>query len=319
MERINELPQPLTQDQALLEQAKELIDQFCQEEYDSYADFSDLGNVGIAYTTVTDQEIPIQVNVDLVNYRVERYLDGQFLERRQYDSLGAMIQNELIDLTFDDLISVSEEELESIGVSQDDYRLLSRLKADCDYYLGAGGRAEKHLWAGSVEAQIAKMRELYDVLSEKPEWLTEQDIDRYESQMTDGPELSQPQKEEAASLAPKRIRRERVTFAPLYPEIPREQRHDFHITDNALGHGTPGEKFAANVRAIRCLKRIEAEERLATPEEQEILSRYVGVGAGCRNALRKHTANMRNSNPFWMRTSMQQPEPVPLQHFTPRP
>ena len=278
MERINELPQPLTQDQALLEQAKELIDQFCQEEYDSYADFSDLGNVGIAYTTVTDQEIPIQVNVDLVNYRVERYLDGQFLERRQYDSLGAMIQNELIDLTFDDLISVSEEELESIGVSQDDYRLLSRLKADCDYYLGAGGRAEKHLWAGSVEAQIAKMRELYDVLSEKPEWLTEQDIDRYESQMTDGPELSQPQKEEAASLAPKRIRRERVTFAPLYPEIPREQRHDFHTTDNALGHGTPGEKFAANVRAIRCLKRIEAEERLATPEEQEILSRYVGWG-----------------------------------------
>ena len=278
MERINELPQPLTQDQALLEQAKELIDQFCQEEYDSYADFSDLGNVGIAYTTVTDQEIPIQVNVDLVNYRVERYLDGQFLERRQYDSLVAMIQNELIDLTFDDLISVSEEELESIGVSQDDYRLLSRLKADCDYYLGAGGRAEKHLWAGSVEAQIAKMRELYDVLSEKPEWLTEQDIDRYESQMTDGPELSQPQKEEAASLAPKRIRRERVTFAPLYPEIPREQRHDFHITDNALGHGTPGEKFAANVRAIRCLKRIEAEERLATPEEQEILSRYVGWG-----------------------------------------
>ena len=278
MEQINELPQPLTQDQALLEQAKELIDQFCQEEYDSYADFSDLENVGIAYTTVTDEEIPIQVNVDLVNYRVERYLDGQFLERRQYDSLEALIQNELTDLTFDDLISVSEEELESIGVSQDDYRLLSRLKADCDYYLGAGGRAEKHLWAGSVEVQITKMRELYDVLPEKPEWLTEQDIDNYESQMTGGPELSQPQKEEPAPLAPKRVRRERVTFAPLRPEIPREQRHDFHITDDALGHGTPGEKFAANVRAIRCLKRIEAEERLATPEEQELLSRYVGWG-----------------------------------------
>ena len=278
MEQIDELPQPLTQDQALLEQAKELIDQFCQEEYDSYADFSDLEKVGIAYTTVTDEEIPIQVNVDLVNYRVERYLDGQFLERRQYDSLEALIQNELTDLNFDDLTAVSEDELESIGVSQDDYRLLSRLKADCDYYLGAGGRAEKHLWAGSVEAQITKMRELYDALPEKPEWLTEQDIDLYESQMAGGPELSQPQKEEAATLAPKRVRRERITFAPLHPEIPREQRHDFHITDDALGHGTPGEKFAANVRAIRCLKRIEAEERLATPEEQEILSRYVGWG-----------------------------------------
>ena len=278
MEQIDELPQPLTQDQALLEQAKELIDQFCQEEYDSYADFSDLEKVGIAYTTVTDEEISIQVNVDLVNYRVERYLDGQFLERRQYDSLEALIQNELTDLNFDDLTAVSEDELESIGVSQDDYRLLSRLKADCDYYLGAGGRAEKHLWAGSVEAQITKMRELYDALPEKPEWLTEQDIDLYESQMAGGPELSQPQKEEAATLAPKRVRRERITFAPLHPEIPREQRHDFHITDDALGHGTPGEKFAANVRAIRCLKRIEAEERLATPEEQEVLSRYVGWG-----------------------------------------
>ena len=96
--------------------------------------------------------------------------------------------------------------------------------------------------------------------------------------MAGGPELSQPQKEEAATLAPKRVRRERITFAPLHPEIPREQRHDFHITDDALGHGTPGEKFAANVRAIRCLKRIEAEERLATPEEQEVLSRYVGWG-----------------------------------------
>lgn len=228
MEQIDELPQPLTQDQALLEQAKELIDQFCQEKYDGYADFSDLQKVEIAYTTVTDEEIPIQVNVDLVNNRLERYLDGQFLERRQYSSLEGLIQNELTDLDFDDLTAVSEDELESIGVSQDDYRLLSR--------------------------------------------------HRYESQMTGGQELSQPQKEEAAPLAPKRVRRERVTFAPLHPEIPREQHHDFHITDDALGHGTPGEKFAANVRAIRCLKRIEAEERLATPEEQEILSRYVGWG-----------------------------------------
>ena len=50
-----------------------------------------------------------------------------------------------------------------------DYRLLDRLRTDCDYYLGAGGRSEKHLWAGSVEKQIAKMRELYAALPEKPE------------------------------------------------------------------------------------------------------------------------------------------------------
>lgn len=173
MERINELPQPLTQDQALLEQAKELIDQFCQEEYDSYADFSDLGNVGIAYTTVTDQEIPIQVNVDLVNYRVERYLDGQFLERRQYDSLGAMIQNELIDLTFDDLISVSEEELESIGVSQDDYRLLSRLKADCDYYYRENSLMHPMEVSVTAENRIRGMIELRECVRRLIEYQTE--------------------------------------------------------------------------------------------------------------------------------------------------
>ena len=50
--------------------------------------------------------------------------------------------------------------------------LLDRLRADCDYFLGAGGRSEKHLWAGNVHAQIKKMRELYDALPEKPEWLT---------------------------------------------------------------------------------------------------------------------------------------------------
>ena len=61
--------------------------------------------------------------------------------------------------------------------------LLDRLRADCDYFLGAGGRSEKHLWAGSVYAQIKKMRELYDALPEKPEWLTTEAIDRYAAQM----------------------------------------------------------------------------------------------------------------------------------------
>lgn len=441
---------------ASLEIAKEFINDFCVAEYGSPADFSDLEKVGIAYTTVTDEEIPIQVNADLVHYRIERYLDGQFLERRQYESLDELIQNELAELDFDDLVSVSDEELESIGVtpeqSSDDYRLLSRLKADCDYFLGAGGRAEKHLWAGNVREQIAKMRELYAALPDEPEWLTMEDIDRYaqrmeppyevvvyhhfengvderldyqtlaeaeqaaqkyvagtmegedgfaydgagiydlqenrwlrvygnfpderaieqtaqaladDQQKKDGPaiaevdkpvpyeelvgkevtldghrfmvervsdlsddvtlrdltfegnvgfpisriekigrvrrllqeqEEAQPQKEEPALLPPKRPRRERITFTTLHPEVPRDQRHDFHITDDALGHGTPSEKYAANIAAIRTLKQIEAEERLATPEEQEILSRYVGWGglANCFEQTSPHYEELKS-------------------------
>ena len=450
-EFLSEEPEP-----ASLEIAKEFINDFCVAEYGSPADFSDLEKVGIAYTTVTDEEIPIQVNADLVHYRIERYLDGQFLERRQYESLDELIQNELAELDFDDLVSVSDEELESIGVtpeqSSDDYRLLSRLKADCDYFLGAGGRAEKHLWAGNVREQIAKMRELYDALPEKPEWLTMEDIDRYaqrmeppyevvvyhhfenglderldyqtlaeaeqaaqkyvagtmegedgfaydgagiydlqenrwlrvygnfpderaieqtaqaladDQQKKDGPaiaevdkpvpyeelvgkevtldghrfmvervsdlsddvtlrdltfegnvgfpisriekigrvrrllqeqEEAQTQKEEPALLPPKRPRRERITFTTLHPEVPRDQRHDFHITDDALGHGTPSEKYAANAAAIRTLKQIEAEERLATPEEQEILSRYVGWGglANCFEQTSPHYGELKS-------------------------
>lgn len=370
-EFLSEEPEP-----ASLEIAKEFINDFCVAEYGSPADFSDLEKVGIVYTTVTDEEIPIQVNADLVHYRMERYLNGQFLERRQYESLDELIQNELAELDFDDLISVSDEELGSIGVTpeqgSDDYRLLSRLKADCDYFLGAGGRAEKHLWAGNVREQIAKMRELYAALPEKPEWLTPEDIDRYAQRMEPPYEVAvyhhfengfderldyqtlaeaeqaaqqyvagtmegedgfaydgagiydlnerrwlrvygdfpderaieqaalaaeelqasqeqnvlQPKKEEPAPLPPKRPRRERITFTTLHPEVPRDQRHDFHITDDALGHGTPSEKYAANIAAIRTLKQIEAEERLATPEEQEILSRYVGWG-GLANCFEK--------------------------------
>ena len=264
----------------------------------------------------------------------------------------------------------------------DEYRLLGRLKADCDYFLGAGGRAEKHLWAGNVREQIAKMRELYAALPEKPEWLTPEDIDRYaqrmeppfevvvyhhfengfderldyqtlaeaeqaaqqyvagtmegedgfaydgagiydlnerrwlrvygdfpderaieqaalaaeELQTSQEQDVLQPKKEEPAPLPPKRPRRERITFTTLHPEIPRDQRHDFHITDDALGHGAPSEKYADNAAAIRTLKQIEAEERLATPEEQEILSRYVGWGglADCFEETSPHYEELKS-------------------------
>ena len=240
-----------------------------------------------------------------------------------------------------------------------DYRLLDRLRTDCDYYLGAGGRSEKHLWAGSVEKQIAKMRELYAALPEKPEWLSEQDINRYEQQMTVSPERENdeilgkeisiderrfvvesvsddkaslrdltfeesvgfpisrienidtvrrllaeqepPKQEEPVKLrsvvidltapaqeetpakkeelpAPPPVRREKVSPFVLHPEIPSSERHNFRIADDHLGEGGAKTKFKNNVAAIRTLQEIEFDNRLATPEEQEILSRYVGWG-----------------------------------------
>ena len=72
--------------------------------------------------------------------------------------------------------------------------------------------------------------------------------------------------------------KERISAAIIHPQIPTGQRHNFRIMDDNLGVGTPGQRYANNVAAIRLLKRLEAESRLATPEEQEVLSKYVGWG-----------------------------------------
>lgn len=78
-------------------------------------------------------------------------------------------------------------EAEEASDFKDVYRLLSRLKEDCDYFLGAGERQEKHLWAGNAAAQLDKMRELYALVPEKPEWLTEQELSDYAQRMAPPP------------------------------------------------------------------------------------------------------------------------------------
>ena len=88
-----------------------------------------------------------------------------------------------LQLTTEEPTEAGSDELPAFVDHSGDYVLLDRLRADCDYFLGAGGRSEKHLWAGNVHAQIKKMRELYDALPEKPEWLTVEAIDRYAAQM----------------------------------------------------------------------------------------------------------------------------------------
>lgn len=85
-------------------------------------------------------------------------------------------------------INLSESIMSTLKESDDAkfrYMLLGRLESDCKYFLGNGQRNEKQLWAGNVEKQIAKMRELYNSFAdeEKPEWLTAEQIDEYERQM----------------------------------------------------------------------------------------------------------------------------------------
>lgn len=199
-----------------------------------------------------------------------------------------------------------------------DYQLLARLQGDCDYYLGAGGRHPKHLWAGSEAEQIRKMREIYGRLAVKPAWITKDDIDLYEREML--PErLAEIEKlsdevldqnptsvmidgrwrtfenAEAANAALDQLKNQTENakneaqnellseekaglHIPGSAQKKQAENANFYITDDALGEGTISEKYKANIRAIRTLKAIETEGRRATPEERDILSHYVGWG-----------------------------------------
>ena len=95
-----------------LDKAKFLINDFCETEYREGADFSDLHNVGLAFTTLTDDELPIQVTADLIDFKITYEFDGEVYNTEQYDSIEEMIENGLTDLDFSDLVSVPDEVIE---------------------------------------------------------------------------------------------------------------------------------------------------------------------------------------------------------------
>ena len=228
------------------------------------------------------------------------------------------------------------EEWEKVSEPRDysaEYQLLDRLRSDCEYFLGEGQRSEKHLWAGNVRGQIAKMQELYDMLPDKPEWLTQEAINDYADRMAppylvvayhhfengydekldyqaleeaekaaqgyvDGTMESDGFQYDGAAIFDQQERK----YVRIYGDYPDEKAHaqvevpaqeptipsedasrkppaqNFRITDDALGVGGAKAKYQANINAIKLLKSLESEGMQASPEQQEVLSRYVGWG-----------------------------------------
>ncbi|MFQ9103716.1 MAG: LPD11 domain-containing protein [Oscillospiraceae bacterium] len=376
------------QNQALMEQAKGLISDFCQSEYSSEADFSDPAKIGIAYTTITDDEIPVQVNIDLVNFRLERYLNGEHLETRQYGSLQALIANELEILDFSDLTHVSDEDIEqyrwhkgeeatekapetvesapstqkgnlsySVGDTvyldnkpfeitevglfdvhlRDPSQTYPIFRVEGKELLPALLRRDErnaHLFAAEVSNQpqpvtkpvvfypADKTHLPYDIviqtlhipepehdppaeepaepespaMSEEEMLILEHEGQAALSEMgefvpdPDGA-ISQTEPDEppahspAVSIPidgqwqdfPSAAAAEQAAYADFKAASHRNAQN-FRITDDNLGAGGAKAKYQANINAIRLLKHLEAEGLQASPEQQEILSRYVGWG-----------------------------------------
>ena len=327
------------QEQVLMERAKGLISDFCQSEYDSEPDFSDPAKIGIAYTTITDDEIPIQVNIDLVKFRLERDLNGEHLETRQYSSLQDLIANELEILDFSDLVHVSDEDIEqyrwhnreeatekaletveSVSLPQENKALYSVGNTvyldNKPFEITEVGLFDVHLRDPSQAYPVfrAESKERLEVLlrqdernahlfAVKPPAISEEEklILEHEGQAAlsemgelipdpdDAISQSEPDEPPAHSPAvsilidgqwqgfPSASAAEKASYADFKAASHRNAQN-FRITDDDLGAGGAKAKFQANLNAIQLLKHLEAEGLQASPEQQQVLSRYVGWG-----------------------------------------
>lgn len=186
-----------------LDRAKALIDEYCREEFEREegADYTDLSDVGVAYTTTEDGSHEVQASVDLLGFTIKTYVDNTIVREEKYESLEDMLQRALPCLSFDELTFVSDDEL------------------------------------ARVEA--------------KPEPLM--------------PSFEKP-------------KRTRVQTFDLHPDIPMSERHTFDLASHEVEEVGKKERFRRNLMAIQLLKKCQEENRFATPEEQEVLSKYVGWG-----------------------------------------
>lgn len=303
-----------------LERAKALISTFCSEEYDSEPDFSDLRKVDIAYTTITDEEVPVQVSVDLVDFRLDRSIDGIIVDSRKYGSLKELTEQELVDPDFDELVAFSEEQLAKVALHGIRDKVVQRFtesgeEIQIQYHVNGFYYNHYNIVDGTaryvdgpfdtLEEAAKEMRgyhpQAVEVVDSAPDVEEDffADIDPQQvreelakSGIVDG-KLVDP---EALNNTPfiRQVTTDVGAAEPfstlpttqhpqnrphtLHPEIPADDRRNYHIRTNDLGAGIPIERFYHNVHAIELLHTLESENRLATPDEQTVLSQYVGWG-----------------------------------------
>ena len=244
-------------DDPLMEEAKKLIEEFIQEEYgeDTAAIFDDMTNVGVAYTTTEDDKHEIQVSVDLEHLKMNTFVDNTLVISVQYHDLQDLIDNGLTGMAFDDLISLTEEQLAPFYRDEeaDDF-------SDID--------------PAAIREELAK-RGIENGEVVDPEKL---EHDPFIQQVTaDVETLTKHEEPEKLTPAWQRKKKKANTF-DLHPDVPMADRYTFDLASHPVDEVNKKERFHRNYAAITTLKKCQEEGRFATPEEQIILSKYVGWG-----------------------------------------
>ncbi|MBP3760305.1 MAG: hypothetical protein J6I55_02330, partial [Ruminococcus sp.] len=103
----------------LLDKAKALINDFCESEYGSPADFTDLHNISLAFTTLTDDELPLQVTADLIDHTIIHKFNNIAYQAEMYEDLNQMIEKGLTGLDFDELTAISDNDIERYSAKKE--------------------------------------------------------------------------------------------------------------------------------------------------------------------------------------------------------
>ena len=149
-----------------LDQAKQLINEFCMSEYDAPADFDDLSRIDVAYTTVGNDGYPLQVYVDLKEYKIERELEERPLDVRQYSSLEELIENELKGMDFQELVAVTEAEIQTALAAAEEQVSLSDLPVYRENFDYARECREVETYRISLQANIACKEAIEQAISQ---------------------------------------------------------------------------------------------------------------------------------------------------------
>ena len=291
-------------------EAKELINNFVNKEYerDDGADFSDLTNVNVAYTNLGDnEEHEVQAAVDLVHFAVNKYYDGKLAEHSEYKNLDELIEFELEGLSYDDLVYIDEDkitepekssvtteqalqyiknftEISTEGTDENQFDDLSDIPLA--YSTTEDSEHEIQVSANLVDFSINQFiddklvyteqyNSLEDMTEQALKWLDFNDL----VSVSDEAELKFKELSENKIVpAPKSQPKSRVQSFDLHPEIPMSERHNYNFAEKEIETVGKKERFRRNIDAINVLRDCEFENRFATPEEQEILSGYVGWG-----------------------------------------
>lgn len=158
--------------------AKQLINSYCQDEFDSEADFSDLKKVGVAYTTTEDSKHTVEAVVNLVDYRLETYVDDKLFKEKTYSSLKDMIDNCLYSLSFDDLVYLSDDELaqlepkehRTVPLAENDYYnsvVKQDLKRALYHIDNAKSDAERNFYQNNFDIKVRNYAGALNVSSEE--------------------------------------------------------------------------------------------------------------------------------------------------------